>query len=195
MIAIPSGVYEFLHRQLYKEFEKQLRVNGVPEDAWLEKAATYFRSNHPGSGGGGGGEGDSTGAPKSRRLGYDGWPTLVILAGASESLNQLRADMRWWFVASTHDVKIAILARFDQRQFRIILEKWEEQAATLRPVLQQVITITRDATTPVSYNVSSSALVLEFRLLFLRNPSPLEKDVVISVQSLQEYAELVWSEV
>ncbi|KAI1405897.1 hypothetical protein F4819DRAFT_493865 [Hypoxylon fuscum] len=193
VITIPTSVHEVLHTQLYGEYIEQLPASGVPRNAWFHKAATCFRSNH--RGGSDGGEGDSSGAPKSQRLGPRDWPTLVIKAGASESLNQLRADMRWWFAASNHDVKIVILAKFDQRQSRIILEKWEEQgatrhgattarlAATLQPVLQQTITIIRDATTtPVS-------------LLFLRDPGPLEKDVVISVQFLQQYAELVWSQV
>ncbi|KAI2625031.1 hypothetical protein GGR54DRAFT_654697 [Hypoxylon sp. NC1633] len=202
LITVPTGVHEILHTQLYGEFIEQLPASGVPRRAWLHKAATYFHSNHPG--GGGGGEADSSGGPKTHRLRSRDWPTLVIEAGVSESLNQLHAGMRWWFAASNHDVKIVVLTKFNQQQSKIIIEKWEEvqaarpgattrRAATLQPVLLQTIEITRDLTTnPVSYNVTSGALVLEFSLLFLRNPGPLERDVVIGTQFLQEYAELVW---
>ncbi|KAK3349496.1 hypothetical protein B0T25DRAFT_548271 [Lasiosphaeria hispida] len=79
--------------------------------------------------------------------------------------------MRWWFQTSNHDVKIVLLAKFDRRQYRILLEKWEEeisrpqgaitrrraaaisqQNGILEPVKWQSITIIRDETTnPVSY--------------------------------------------
>ena len=122
--------------------------------------------------------------------------------------------MRWWFQASNHEVKIIILAKFNKQQHHILLEKWEEEISSpqgaitrsraaailqqngvLIPVKQQSITITRDETTnPVSYNVTRGALVLGFRLLFLRDPSPQEGDFVLSIQNLQLYAEKVWAE-
>lgn len=178
------------------------------EEHWKSKAATTFRARegHPG---GDGGEGDSTGGPKPDRKEHAKWPTLVIEAGDSESLPQLRADMRWWFSTSNHDVKIVILAKFHHVQHSIILEKWEEEeraprqgAATTRwsaatePVLQQAITITYDNTgdprNTASYTVNGGVLVLEFRLLFLRDPGPGEGDIVFSILELQSYAADVW---
>lgn len=207
VIAIPTGVHETLHLELYYSgYVPQLVAMGRLWHAWRSMGATYFRSNHPG-GAGGGVEADSSGGPKPQRLGRGHWPTLAIEAGETESLDQLRADMRWWFSSSNHDVKIVLLAKFDRRQSQIILEKWEEQAATRQgatttrlaatpqPVLQQAITITREATTPVSYSVTGGALLLEFRLLFLRDPDPPESDVVMSVEFLQEYADMVWCQV
>jgi hypothetical protein len=113
--------------------------------------------------------------------------------------------MRWWFSASDHQVQIVVLAKFDGRA--ITLEKWEEEpcgtrpgatttrhAAALQPVLRQTITITQDTTTdPVSYNVTRGALVLGFRLLFLRDPGPGEGDFVLSVQELEDYAKRIWA--
>jgi hypothetical protein len=115
--------------------------------------------------------------------------------------------MRWWFSTSDHQVQIVLLAKFERTRSAIILEKWEEgssitrpgammtrHAAALQPVLRQTITITLDATTdPTSYNVTRGALVLGFKLLFLRDPGPGEGDFVLSVQELEEYAEYVWS--
>ncbi len=115
--------------------------------------------------------------------------------------------MRWWFAASGHDVKIVLLAKFEHARYTITLERWEEEArgtrsgatmtryaAAVQPVLRQVITITQDRNTdPVSYHVTSGALVLGFRLLFLRDPGPGEQDFVLSVQELEAYAEDVWA--
>ncbi|KAL6881635.1 hypothetical protein HDV57DRAFT_496906 [Trichoderma longibrachiatum] len=113
--------------------------------------------------------------------------------------------MRWWFSVSDHQVKIVLLAKFDHRLQQILIERWEEEAATRpgatttrraatfgasQPVLQQSITITRDPTG--SYQVVRGDLVLSFRLLFLRDPGPQEGDVIIPTRDLQRYAGLVW---
>ncbi|KAK0708064.1 hypothetical protein B0H67DRAFT_589220 [Lasiosphaeris hirsuta] len=150
-------------------------------------------------------EGDSSGGPKPERAGKSAWPTLVIEAGFSQTLAQLRIGMRQWFSTSNHEVKIVLLAKLDGTTS--LLEKWEEEipvrpgATTTRhslqhqePVLRQTITITRDTTTdPISYHVTSGALVLSFRLLFLRDPGPREGDLAFSIQELEEYAEDVWA--
>jgi hypothetical protein len=153
------------------------------------------------------------------------WPTLVIEAGHSETLGELRNDMRWWFSASDHQVKIVLLAKFNNNQ--IILEKWVEVyqpprlgATTTRAVAQaaaqgvpqlvqdcsQIITITQDPSIsntdpnwfhPTSYTVTRGALRLEFDRLFLRQPQlgQGEGDIVISIQQLQAYAVRVFEQV
>lgn len=152
-------------------------------------------------------KGDSSGGPEPQRATKGAWPTLVIEAGYSQTLGELRQTARQWFAMSNHEVKIVLLTKFDGT--RILLEKWQEvpqdrpgatttwlsiQHQGPKPI--QEITITRNTTTnPISYNVTSGALVLSFNLLFLRNPGPGEGDFVISVQELQEYAERVWEEV
>jgi hypothetical protein len=35
-----------------------------------------------------------------------------MLPGCSQSLDELRENMRWWFAASYHLVKIILLAKF-----------------------------------------------------------------------------------
>ncbi len=92
IITIPTDVHEQLHLALYKRIDLQITAKGHP--------------------GGDGGEGDSTGGPKPEREGHGTWPTLIE-AGDSESLPELRRDMRWWFSTSNHDVKIVLLAKFD----------------------------------------------------------------------------------
>jgi hypothetical protein len=200
-ITIPTAVHEKLHLLIYQNFEHQLARRGI-EDNWISLGATtFFPVGHP-RGHGNGGEGDSTGGPDPARLGKDAWPSFVIDAGDSESLHELRNDMRWWFAASDNQVKLVVLAKFDHGQAAILIERWEPcatrpGATTTRraaaPVLQQSITITRNATTnPVSYLVIGGPLVLPFRLLFLRDPGPQEGDFVMSVPELESYARTVW---
>ena len=202
--TIPTPLHETLHLHLYEKYTYKLARNGQ-EESWRSIGSTTFRpQGHPG---GDGGEGDSSGGPKPARNYKGAWPTLVIEAGDSESLSALRDDMRWWFSASDHQVNIVLLTKFDRPNQRIIIERWEEELQTRKgatttrqsaanpvtPILQQSITITQNtATNPVSYHVTSGALVLSFRLLFLRNPGPQEEDFVISIAELQAYARNVW---
>lgn len=180
-------------------------------DDWRPIGSTTLRAQgHPG---GDGGEGDSTGGPEDQRGGRRDWPTLVIEAGHSETLGELRNDMKWWFSTSDHQVKIVLLAKFDHGQNRIILEKWIEiqapprqgatttRAVRLVPDRSQVITITRNPGItdtdpnrfePMSYTVASGALRLEFDRLFLRRPDQGEGDIVIGIQDLRVYAAKVW---
>ncbi|KAI0118895.1 hypothetical protein GGR51DRAFT_137340 [Nemania sp. FL0031] len=201
IITIPGELHEALHHTLWHTFLNQIFQSGLAA-SWRSIGSTTFRSHsHPE---GDGGEGDSSGGPKPARNYKGAWPTLVIEAGYSESLSALQDDMRWWFSASDHQVKIVLLTKFARTTQTIIIERWEElhtcvgvttraNANTiLRPTLQQRITITRD---PIanSYHVHSSALVLEFRLLFLREPGPHEGDLIISTAALQDYARDVWA--
>ncbi|KAK3365909.1 hypothetical protein B0T24DRAFT_405706 [Lasiosphaeria ovina] len=208
IITIPTDLHEALHLGIYSPF-----IRSTTEKKWKSIGSARFRAEqgHPG---GDGGEGDSTGGPRPERVGAGNWPTLVMESGHSETLPELHKDMQWWFQASNHKVKIVILAKFDDQQHHILLEKWEEEISSpqgeitrsraaailqqngvLNPVKRQSITITRDETTnPVSYNVTRGVLVLGFRLLFLRDPGPQEGDFVLSIQDLQQYAENVWAE-
>ncbi|KAK3306625.1 uncharacterized protein B0T15DRAFT_566349 [Chaetomium strumarium] len=184
IITIPTDSHEQLNKELYNDATRS-----------VQQGYSGRRSK----------EGDSAGGPKPERATKGAWPTLVIEAGVSETLTQLRLDMRRWFDMSNYEVKIVLLAKFDGT--KILLEKWEEEmrvrpgATTTRrslqhqeSVLRQSITITQDTTTdPTSYHVTSGALVPSFRFLFLREPGPGKGDFVIGVQELEEYAENIWS--
>ncbi|KAI1403250.1 hypothetical protein F4819DRAFT_237364 [Hypoxylon fuscum] len=197
IITIPTGLHEALHTCIYNAFRDQL-VKKNRERSWRSRGKTTFRGEN-----GDVGEGDSTGGPRPGRTGCKDWPTLVVEAGDSEPLGELHKDMRWWFSTSSHQVKIVLLVKFDYVRREILIEKWEEeqpprlgatttrQAATaFEPVLRQRVTIARDvATSPVSYHVTRTALVLSFRLLYLRNPGPQEGDFIISIPMLEIFAE------
>ena len=209
IITIPTAVHEQLHCVLGGEVENRIWTMGL-RDEWNTMAATTFQSS-----GGGEGEGDWTGGPRPLRTGRDKWPTLVIEAGTSETLDELREDMRWWFWASKHEVKIVLLAKFDNRHRRIQLEKWIEVPLGPRhgatntrndpepepDCPQGTIIITRATgiadtdparLNPASYIATSGALRLEFSLLFLRPPGHGEGDIVISAKDLQRLAMRIW---
>ncbi|KAI1463056.1 uncharacterized protein F4812DRAFT_464055 [Daldinia caldariorum] len=204
IISIPTHLHEALHLGLYKAFIKQLFLTRQDE-SWAEIGSATFEG-HPG---GNNKEGDSSGGPTPVRYFKGAWPTLVIEAGLSQTLPQLQLGMRWWFSTSDHQVKIVLLVKFDYTNQSILIERWEEEAINpqsrpgatttgqvtrsnaLQPLLRQRITITRDATTD-SYHVTSGALELSFRLLFLRDPGPQEGDFLISVEQLENYARNVW---
>lgn len=206
LVTILTYAHEKLHLELYTNCLTQIYQMGLFK-SWDTKGGTAYLSQgeYPGRDKG---EGDSSGGPKVNGRGTADWPTLVIEGGYSPSINMLRAKMRWWFATSDHDVKIVVLAKFDQRLQKLTLEKWEEevvsrQGATttrsmtssgLQPVQQQTITVTENPNTdPISYNVARGALVLEFRLLFRRDPGPGEGDVVFGIPLLEYYASEVWA--
>ena len=171
------------------------------DDVWYSMGTTTYRTQgHPNRDGG---EGDSSGGPIERQGPL--WPTLVIEAGYSQTLVGLRRDMRWWFSASNHQVKIVLLAKLDSNHGQIIIEKWQEVpsgprqgatttraaarlATTLEPRRSQLITISRGSNT--AHSVSRGPLRLEFALLFLRAPGQGEGDIVLPVDVLQLLAEI-----
>ncbi|KAK3683440.1 hypothetical protein B0T22DRAFT_500965 [Podospora appendiculata] len=210
LVTIPTDVHEELHTSIYQLYMQKIVSMGL-RDSWRTTASARCQSQaHFGQSNK---EGDSTGGPEPGRDAPTYWPTLAIEAGASESLNELRNDMRWWFSASNHEVRVVILAQFDPTRSAVVIEKWEEEpvqghagvtrpqsctvlglpSITASPLLRQSIAITQNtATSPVSYNVTGGALVLPLRLLFLREPRPTEFDFVISVEDLESYAAKVW---
>jgi hypothetical protein len=197
-------MHERLHLRLNLYISQNIGTMGLLEQWNLDGASNLRAQNGDGS------EGDSTGGPDPERSGPTAWPTLVIEAGYSESLEALRNDVRWWFSASNHQVKIVALAKFyhgSQRQ-RILLEKWIETQPLAhrvtrrppepRPILSQAITIISEPAnqatgTLASYTVVGGPLRLEFHLLFLRAAGPGQGDIFVTVEQLQQYARHVWS--
>jgi hypothetical protein len=129
IITIPTKLHEALHSFLDRKIIQKVGRQGL-EASWIPIGSTIFRpKGHPA---GDGGEGDSSSGPGPERHSLESWPTLVIEAGDSQSLDQLQADMRWWFWASEHDVKIVLLTKYDRRDRTIILERWEEDLQPAR---------------------------------------------------------------
>ncbi|RSL50907.1 hypothetical protein BHE90_014799 [Fusarium euwallaceae] len=186
IVVIPTEAHELLHLPLYGRISAAVFQMGLGFE-WVSTGSTTRRSflNEDES------EGDSSGRPRNppgRR-----WPTLVIEAGYSRTLESLRRDVKWWFSASDHQVKIILLVHFDFSSEDIIIEKWQvEQNETegLEPSRSQLITISRGPDTDAVNSVSGGPLRLDFSLLFLRAAGQGEGDVVLSASELQQLAEM-----
>ncbi|KAK0702058.1 hypothetical protein B0T26DRAFT_735685 [Lasiosphaeria miniovina] len=208
IVTIPTQLHEQLHLGLYNLGRDNI-VRMGRGDSWSTIGSTTYRAR--GHRNGDEGEGDSTGGPEPQREHLGAWPTLVIEAGHSQSLEALRGGMKWWFGVSDHQVKIVLLTKFDTQQMAAVIEKWVEiqaparqgatttrAAAQLRPDCDQIITITQNPGTnrdnPTSYTVTRGALRLEFDLLFLQQPQPgsAEGDVIIDIPDLQRWAARLW---
>ncbi|KAH6982346.1 hypothetical protein BKA56DRAFT_585730 [Ilyonectria sp. MPI-CAGE-AT-0026] len=203
IIALPTRIHETLHACIWTDISLAIYDMGLRR-AWLPTGATTFQAEqNPNEDIG---EGDSTGCPSPARV--KGWPTLVIEAGDSATLPELREDVRWWFSTSDHQVKIVLLVKINYSARSIILEKWVEVAAQIRsgaantraaaqlkPTCSQAITITQNPGNPASYNITGGALRAEFDLLFLRQPNPGEGDVILDVERLEAFAEKIWDQV
>ena len=157
-------------------------------------------------------EGDSSLSPDPRTT-PNTWPVLVIEAGYSQTMQQLRMRARAWFLASNFEVKLVVLAKMLVSERRIVLEKWEGVQAggrtgSLRtrsecrrmPECVHTIEISRSdageephSASPESYRVTRGALRLEFEELFLRSPVGEEADIIITEEELQLYASKVWA--
>ncbi|CAG9946646.1 unnamed protein product [Clonostachys rosea f. rosea IK726] len=212
-----SPVHEALHGELYDRFRGQ--TYGTP--LWKEIArygsTTYHleRLGYLTTAG----EGDSSLGLKDRGS-NNGWPTVVIEAGWTQSKPSLVAKAHWWFEASNGAVKIVLLVIGSP--LRIQIEKWKAgpippssaapsstsisrpntrlNAALLREaqrprVHPPVLMIERSSTdTPRNnYRVIGSPLRLEFRDVLLRDPVPPEGDFLLEADEIRDYAEAVWA--
>ena len=202
IVTIPTVAHEALHLFLNDLIREKTGEMGVPlRDLQSVGAGTF--TNHDDGDVRSWGEGDSCLRPHGRLL-VNGFPTVVIEAGYTQSLGSLQQKARWWFAASHFNVKIVILAKvYQSRGGRITIEKWkavpQAQAnapAQLEAACVQSIHITYHALAnnpadPALYDVTA-ALHLEFVDVYLRQPVGHEGDIVIDVEELQTYAVDFW---
>lgn len=132
--------------------------------------------------------------------GKNGWPSLVIESGLSESLVQLRRDAAWWLTNSDEQVRIALLASIQKNDRSIMVEVWEmkeqqpdEARRTTRSSSQPIPTQLQEIKIEENGNVTGGPLVLGFERMLVREPKGGEGDVVFSVAELRAWAGLVWS--
>lgn len=217
IITIPTGVHEALHSFLYDSIHLMNVMMGLPRVELLGAGATAFSNLDAAGNVRSQGEGDSSLRPHVRLP--NGFPTVVIEAGYTQSWDSLRQKARWWFTASDFDVKIVILTKFERprggRGGRIIIEKWKaveagplpgprtwaQANAPLAPQATCIDTIhithhapDNDIADPASYNITGP-LHLEFFDVYLRQPIEglPEGDIIIDIAELQNYGVAVWS--
>lgn len=56
---------------------------------------------------------------------FNGWPTLVLETGVSESLPRLQADSCWWFKNSGGATRIVLVIAIRKQTRKIIVQKWQ----------------------------------------------------------------------
>ncbi|KAL7795415.1 hypothetical protein V8C37DRAFT_408783 [Trichoderma ceciliae] len=207
IVKFPTGFQETAHRHLDLSTASKMDRMGLLE-SWALLGGTTYReiSNEMLISSG---EGDSVCRPRSARPSKRGWPTLVIECGYSQTVSSLRAKAHWWFQTSNFDVKIVLLLKLNETSESILIEKWKTPqppvrrgatmtriAAVMQPQCVHTISIARnpDRFSNNRYSVYSGPLRLEFKDLFLREPTSgsAEGDVVIGDGELQLIAFMTW---
>ena len=208
-ITVPSRQHETICGKVsIYAAHKFFQMGLTPENFLFEGSTTYHGT---GSGDNGGGvEGDSTFVPQARCHSGKRWPTFVLQAGYSQSLEGLRNDMRWWFAASQHDFHLVLVAKLYPATREIRLEKYVKDVSHVRtgatctrntpqlqPRLTQIVTIAPREAGPgqeLQFTVFGAPLILEFRLLFLRAPNldAGERDLEYTSSDLEDTASAVW---
>jgi hypothetical protein len=216
IITIPTAEHEGLHRGLDDFFRDEAVLMGLKHE-FMSIGSSTFQDKDANGNIISLGEGDSSRKPQSMRRDKHHYPTLVIEAGWSQTIEKLQQKAEWWFAKSGGDVKIVLLVKSTPRLNHIRIEKWKlappvsrQGAATTRaavaapmtPQCIHVVEIARanginDASPnqhdPASYMVTGGPLQLEFIDIFLRQPIPPgEGDLILDNATLQNYAADFW---
>ena len=214
IIKIPTTEHEGLHIGLDNRFFAKACLMGLEEEFFGVGSSTFQEKDADGNVISEG-EGDSSRKPSSMRTDKHQYPTLVIEAGWTQTLEKLQQKAEWWFAKSRGDVKIVLLVKSSPRSNHIQIEKWKlapaasrrgatttRAAAAMTPQCIHVVEIARangvddahpNRFDPASYVVASGPLQLEFIDIFLRQPIlPREGDLILNDTTLQRYAATFW---
>jgi hypothetical protein len=214
IITIPTTEHEGLHRSLDDYFFTEAVLMGLGPEFYSVGSSTFKNKDANGNVISEG-EGDSSRKPSSMRTDKHQYPTLVIEAGWTQTLEKLRQKAEWWFTKSRGDVKIALLVKSSPGSNHIRIEKWKlapavsrrgatttRAAAAMTPQCIHVVEIARangiDDAHPnrfdlASYVVTGGPLQLEFIDIFLRQLTPPgEGDLILDDTTLQRYAANFW---
>ncbi|KFY30716.1 hypothetical protein V493_01726 [Pseudogymnoascus sp. VKM F-4281 (FW-2241)] len=99
---------------LSMEIKSKLESFGVPLSAFLPVGAAKRQGKYTAK------QPDASFKPSFR--GENGWPSLVIESGLSESLVQLRRDAAWWLTNSDEQVRIALVISIQKNDRSIVVE-------------------------------------------------------------------------
>jgi hypothetical protein len=190
IVKIPMAQHEAAHLGLGKKLILNVARMGIPDDELHPVGATRFHGRKSSK------EGDSSYRPYSFRPNSTDWPTIVIEAGATESLNRLRSDADWWLTRSRGNVNVVIIISTNRAQSTLLIEKWE-----LSPRTERLLTLESTQRTPTKMQIitidstntaTGGPLVLEFDKIFLRPAVPPESDITFTAQDLSTWAAQIW---
>ncbi len=124
IVKLMVGVmHEGVARLFDRMFDRKLVALGVGESLVPTGSSRFGRR------GGRSKEADVGYKPDSRPM-IDDWPSFVIEVGVSESLAMLRRDAAFWISNSDGRTRIVIVLSVNQRDRRILVERWEEVPRT-----------------------------------------------------------------
>ena len=198
IVKVPTGKHEAAHGNFGKELIVRAAGMGLKRE-FFYVGATKFQVRRASK------EGDTAYKPLSIRPREVDWPTIVIEAGWSESLQKLRLDAGFWLEDSGGNVKIVLLISIGRRARTgtMIIEKWENRPVPAnRPATRAITSGNGQIATKVqaitidsnSNTVNGAPLTLEFPKIFLRQAvPPLEHDITFTAQDLSEFATDFWT--
>lgn len=194
---MPLARHEATHRSFGDLMKIQSYAMGFSPFEFLDVGGTTYHGHFVKK------EADTAFKPVPPRPNAADWPTIVLEAGVSQSLRQLKNGAKWWLSNSGGQVQIVLIFSVKKESRTIHIEKWETRPATgratrsNRPPAQvptQIQQITIDPN-----NVTGAPLILHFHLIFLRainqNAVPPEHDLTFTAQDLRNWADGLWNAV
>jgi hypothetical protein len=122
------------------------------------------------------------------------WPSLVLEAGLSESVPQLRTDARWWYSNSDHQTQIVVLISANPNSHDADIEIWTQvvnrrAGPTTRGQDTHVLECTKSARLRNGV-LSGNTLTIDFQTLMGRPPqNPQEMDLQLTPFWVQRICE------
>ncbi|RFU24231.1 hypothetical protein B7463_g12109, partial [Scytalidium lignicola] len=197
IIKLPSEIHERAHRSLGSDIICRADRMGLSRAEHLELGATLYTSENDSKKEADSSYVNNTIHPRPKKR----WPSLVIEAGYSESINRLRTDARWWISLSKHAVRIVLLIKVNPNRRRVTIEKWIPDPNPNPRVTRNrgpypaalVATIAINQSNANASTITGGPLILEFDEVFLRPANnPPEHDIVFSQQDLDGWAHDLW---
>jgi len=179
---MPLPLHEMAHLYLYDEIRHLINRMGLRYAIRPTGSSTYKGIGSKKK------EGDGGIRPDPPRWAGDHFPTLVMEAGNSESLQLLHRDKDWWFDNSPPgqprgDVVVVLLIKMERHQQRILVEQWYRGQQS---PFHTVAIIPHPDKPLILYDAShwvveGAPMIIPFEHVFLRPPTgPRETNLVLT---------------
>lgn len=208
--VIPTSAHDSTTDNLRDEIGSEVLRMGVPRNdrQWGQT------TSNPGSVSTKSKQPDQCFYPGSRRpvfSQFQGYPTLVVETGVTESLLRLRSDALWWFANSQGDTRMILIMSIRQATQTILMEVWQlappgtprltrniiDQFRSNSPlpmppmvrqpaVSQQAYCIKELIITPTT--IVGAPLILPFQAIFDHPSMGNEQDIVLDTAALMSIA-------